>query len=138
MAKRKASEDDEKKISETSNSSTSANNDTTMEEVVEEEKGEEEEKEEPKRKKRGPKPSTPDVSILDPSIVEGKTIADAKKKNKQERNNRRLGDDVQYDSVEENFDKRKKRNKKENFYNDYLKPILMAKDTETYNLFEKL
>ncbi|OUM62382.1 hypothetical protein PIROE2DRAFT_11339 [Piromyces sp. E2] len=128
MAKRKASEDDEseendteninkkQKKSETSNTSASANNDTTMKEVVEEEE-KEEEKEEPKRKKR----------------------ADAKKKNKQERNNRRLGDDVQYDSVEEeNFDKRKKRNKKDDFYNDYLKPILMAKDTETYNLFEKL
>lgn len=60
-----------------------------------------------------------------------------KKEKKQNRYERRLGDDVQYDVEKENEDTSKDI-KKETTINDIFKAITMLKDQKEYNLFDSL
>eukprot|EP00833_Pecoramyces_ruminatium_P001586 jgi/Orpsp1_1/1175618/evm.model.c7180000054554.1 len=87
----------------------------------------------PVKKKRGKKPTFKNPTIVDPSIYNNKTIHDAKKENKQNRNEKRIGKDVQY-----NIKKRKedisKVTKKETTIYDVFKAIATLKDNKEYNL----
>lgn len=87
----------------------------------------------PVKKKRGKKPTFKNPTIVDPSIYNNKTIHDAKKENKQNRNEKRIGKDVQY-----NIKKRKEDisevTKKETTIYDVFKAIATLKDNKEYNL----
>ena len=89
------------------------------------------------RKKRGRKPIFKNPSIIDPSIYNNKSIQGAKRENKQNRNERRVGEDVQYDLELENTNTSKKANKDTTIY-DVFKAISMLKDNKEYNLFDAL
>ncbi|OUM70669.1 hypothetical protein PIROE2DRAFT_56708 [Piromyces sp. E2] len=90
---------------------------------------------EPINKKKGRKPIFKNPKILDPSIYNNKTIQDAKKANKKDRDKRRLEDDVNYDE-EMNEDNVKK--KTYDTLHDVFKAIVMLKDSKEYNLYEVL
>ena len=87
------------------------------------------------RKKRGRKQIFKYPKIIDPSIYNNKTIQDAKKQNKEDKNNRRLGEDIQYDE-EINESEIKKKNP--NTLHDIFKAIVMLKNNKEYNLYEAL
>ena len=72
---------------------------------------------------------------MDPSILENKIIQHAKKVNKESKNQRRLGPDVQYD-IE--LERENTKTQKETTIYDILKPIVMLKDNKEYNLYEAL
>ncbi|OUM57665.1 hypothetical protein PIROE2DRAFT_64870 [Piromyces sp. E2] len=116
-----------KKIKEHNNNTSSTSNTTIPNEMEIETNNNEK-----KGKKRGRKPIFKNPTIIDPSIIENNTINSAKKINKEIRNKKRLGPDVQYDLEEGQIVKNKKN------LNDILKAIYMLKDHKEYNLFEDL
>jgi len=90
-----------------------------------------------KGKKRGRKPILKHPTIIDPTIIENNTISQAKRTNKEDKNKRRLGPDVQYDLEENSTPQEESKKGKANFY-DFLRSTYMLKDKKEYNLFEAL
>jgi len=89
-------------------------------------------------KKRGRKPAIPKGDIIDPSIINNKSILDAKKTNKELKDKRRLGEDISYDKVQDNNTNNIKQTVNKKRFLEFLKPILMMKDKKAYDLYEAL
>ena len=81
------------------------------------------------------------LEILDTSVIAGKNISSAKKKNKEERNKRRIGLDSTNKNEEVEIDvpdtEINDNATKKNYYN-FLRTILMLDDKKEYDLFEAL
>jgi len=85
--------------------------------------------------------NTERLDILDTSIISGKNITSAKKKNKEIRNKRRLGpDEVNKSSttLEDPPDIEIDGNKTKSNYYDFLRTILMLDNRKEYDLFDAL
>jgi len=89
-------------------------------------------------KKRGRKPEIPKGDIIDPSIINNKSILDAKKTNKELKGKRRLGEDISYYKVQDNNTNNIKQTVNKKRFLEFLKPILMMKDKKAYDLYEAL
>ena len=81
------------------------------------------------------------LEILDTSVIAGKNISSAKKKNKEERNKRRIGLDSTNKNEEVEIDvpdtEINDNATKKNYY-DFLRTIIMLDDKKEYDLFENL
>jgi len=85
--------------------------------------------------------NTERLDILDTSIISGKNITSAKKKNKEIRNKRRLGpDEINKSSttLEDPPDIEIDGNKTKSNYYDFLRTILMLDNRKEYDLFDAL
>ena len=89
-------------------------------------------------KKRGRKPVLPKGDIIDPSIINNKTIQDAKKYNKEMKDKRRLEEDISYDKVDVQVNEENTNVVNKKKFLEFLKPILMMKDKKAYDLYEAL